>query len=187
MARTKISTDAAIDIFDVSLPKTASARLAVSSESEHDRRMIAIASLFVGFLCDCFRSRRRLETEILVLRHQLNVLQQRVAPSWMPSRPYVLKWLLSLRGAWFRCAIEAQPRGPLWLTEEEQRIVGRMSGSPAISATGAAIGVVCTSAEYPDGAERRPHLHGPNPSLIRNLPGWLLDACGPGVRLRKGK
>jgi hypothetical protein len=28
-------------------------------------------------LCDCFKSRRRLEAEILVLRHQLNVLQQR--------------------------------------------------------------------------------------------------------------
>ena len=39
--------------------------------------MIAIAFLFVCVLCDCFKSRRRLETEILVLRHQLNVLQQR--------------------------------------------------------------------------------------------------------------
>jgi hypothetical protein len=28
-------------------------------------------------LCDCFKSRRRLEAEILVLRYQLNVLQQR--------------------------------------------------------------------------------------------------------------
>jgi len=33
-------------------------------ESEHDRRMIAIAFLFVGVLCDCFKSRRRLEVEI---------------------------------------------------------------------------------------------------------------------------
>ena len=39
--------------------------------------MIAHAFLFVCVLCDCFKSRRRLETEILVLRHQLNVLQQR--------------------------------------------------------------------------------------------------------------
>jgi transposase InsO family protein len=39
--------------------------------------MIAIAFLFVCMLCDCFKSRRRLEAEILVLRHQLNVLQQR--------------------------------------------------------------------------------------------------------------
>ncbi|MDQ6869725.1 MAG: helix-turn-helix domain-containing protein, partial [Pseudomonadota bacterium] len=39
--------------------------------------MIAIAFLFVCVLCDCFKSRRQLEAEILVLRHQLNVLQQR--------------------------------------------------------------------------------------------------------------
>jgi hypothetical protein len=39
--------------------------------------MIAIAVLFVRLLCDCFQSRRRLEAEILVLRHQLNVLHRR--------------------------------------------------------------------------------------------------------------
>jgi transposase InsO family protein len=39
--------------------------------------MIAIAVLMVRMLRDCFKSRRRLEAEILVLRHQLNVLQQR--------------------------------------------------------------------------------------------------------------
>jgi hypothetical protein len=39
--------------------------------------MIAIAFLFVRVLCDCFKSRRRLEAEIPVLRHQLNVLHQR--------------------------------------------------------------------------------------------------------------
>jgi hypothetical protein len=39
--------------------------------------MFAIAFLFVRVICGCFKSRRRLEAEILVLRHQLNVLQQR--------------------------------------------------------------------------------------------------------------
>src|SRR5262249_51166159 len=39
--------------------------------------MISIAFLFVRMLCDCFKSRRRLKAEILVLRHQLNILQQR--------------------------------------------------------------------------------------------------------------
>jgi hypothetical protein len=39
-----------------------------------------------GALCDYFKSRRRLEAEILVLRHLLNVLQQRA-----PRRPY-LTW-----------------------------------------------------------------------------------------------
>ena len=48
--------------------------------------MIAIALLFVRALCDCFKSRRRLEAEILVLRHQLNVLQQR------PPRRLLLRW-----------------------------------------------------------------------------------------------
>jgi transposase InsO family protein len=39
--------------------------------------MIAIAVLFVRLLRDCFKSRRQLEAEILVLRHQLNVLRRR--------------------------------------------------------------------------------------------------------------
>jgi hypothetical protein len=39
--------------------------------------MIAIAFFFVCVLCGCFKSRRRLEAEILVLRHKLNVRQQR--------------------------------------------------------------------------------------------------------------
>src|SRR5450631_1473278 len=48
--------------------------------------MFAIAFLFVRVLCDCFKSRRRLEAEVLVLRHQLSVLQQRA-----PRRLY-LSW-----------------------------------------------------------------------------------------------
>jgi hypothetical protein len=36
--------------------------------------MIAIAFLFVCALCDCFKSRWRLEAEILVLLRQLDVL-----------------------------------------------------------------------------------------------------------------
>jgi hypothetical protein len=39
--------------------------------------MIAIGLLLVRMLCDCFKPRSRLEAEILILRHQLNVLQQR--------------------------------------------------------------------------------------------------------------
>jgi hypothetical protein len=48
--------------------------------------MIAIALLFVRMLSDCFKSRSRLEAEIVVLRHQLNVLRQRA-----PRRLY-LRW-----------------------------------------------------------------------------------------------
>src|ERR1019366_756311 len=48
--------------------------------------MIASALLFVRMLCDCFKSGSRLEAEIVVLRHQLNVLRQRA-----PRRLY-LRW-----------------------------------------------------------------------------------------------
>jgi hypothetical protein len=41
--------------------------------------MFAIAFLFVRVLCNCFKSRRRLEAEVLVLRHQLNVAAARAA------------------------------------------------------------------------------------------------------------
>ena len=49
--------------------------------------MITIAVLFVRVLCDCVKPRRWLEAEILVLRHQLNVLQQRA-----PRRLH-LRWV----------------------------------------------------------------------------------------------
>ena len=49
--------------------------------------MIAIGLLFVRMLCDWFKSRRRMEAEMLVLRHQLNVLQQRT------SRRLHLRWV----------------------------------------------------------------------------------------------
>lgn len=39
--------------------------------------MFAIAFILVRMQRDCFKSRRRLEAEILVPRHQVNVLQQR--------------------------------------------------------------------------------------------------------------
>jgi hypothetical protein len=48
--------------------------------------MTAISLLFVRLLYDCFRSRRRLKAEILVLRHQLNILQRRA-----PRRVH-LRW-----------------------------------------------------------------------------------------------
>jgi hypothetical protein len=57
-----------------------------SGESEHDRRMLAIGLMFVRMLSEFFRLRQQLEAEILVLRHQLNILQQRA-----PRRPH-LPW-----------------------------------------------------------------------------------------------
>ena len=38
--------------------------------------MLAMGLLFIRMLCDLFKPRQQLETEILVLRHQLNVLQE---------------------------------------------------------------------------------------------------------------
>src|SRR5437660_5260220 len=49
--------------------------------------MLAIGFLCVRILCDCFKSRRRLEAEILILRHQLNVLRQLA-----PRRGLRLRW-----------------------------------------------------------------------------------------------
>ena len=54
--------------------------------------MIAIGLLFVCMLCDYFKSRPQLEAEIVILRHQLNLLSEatevisfaRVGLSWIP-------------------------------------------------------------------------------------------------------
>jgi hypothetical protein len=72
----------------VSLLKTPSIWLAVTDESEHDRRMFAVGLLLVRMLCDLFKPRPRLEAEILILRHQLNVLRQRT-----PRRRLRLRWI----------------------------------------------------------------------------------------------
>jgi hypothetical protein len=50
--------------------------------------MIAIDLLFIRMLCDFFKPRPRLEAEILILRHQLNVMQQRT-----PRRRLHLRWV----------------------------------------------------------------------------------------------
>ena len=75
-------------------------------------------------------------------------------------------WLLSLEQKWFQCTVEYINDGPLWISESAQPIVGGMSGSPIISDEGMAIGVVCLG-----GGEQ--HEGGPNPRLVRDLPGWL--------------
>ena len=83
-------------------------------------------------------------------------------------------WLLSLDGVWFRCAISQEsPTGPLWLSALEGKIIGGMSGSPVISATGTAVGIVCVSVELPQDFNPLKQYHGPNPSLVGNLPGWF--------------
>jgi hypothetical protein len=49
--------------------------------------MIAIGILFVRMLCDYLKPRPQLEAEIVILRHQLNLLQRRA-----PRRPH-LRWV----------------------------------------------------------------------------------------------
>src|SRR5450756_2452244 len=56
--------------------------------------MIAIALLLARMLCDCFKSRSRLEAELVVLRHQLNVLRLRA-----PRRLY-LRWADRILFVW---------------------------------------------------------------------------------------
>ena len=78
--------------------------------------MIAIGLLFVRLLYDCFRSRRRLEAEIRVLRHELIVLQQRttrVHLRWA-DRALFISGLDMLGGgdrtAWLRDAVGTPTR-----------------------------------------------------------------------------
>ena len=49
--------------------------------------MIALGLLFLRLLCDRFKPRQQLEAEILVLRHQVDILQQRA-----PGRPH-FRWV----------------------------------------------------------------------------------------------
>jgi hypothetical protein len=50
-------------------------------------------------LCDLFKPRPRLEAEILILRHQLNVLRQRT-----PRRRLRLRWIDRALFIWlYRC------------------------------------------------------------------------------------
>jgi hypothetical protein len=79
-------------------------------------------------------------------------------------------WLLSLERKWFTCQARYAPwdNGPIWLTTDPKNIQGGMSGSPIVSDTGAAVGVISISSNAKDS--------GPNPRLLRDLPGWLSHA-----------
>lgn len=81
-------------------------------------------------------------------------------------------WLLSLDGVWFRCAVQMLRDPILALYAMEGSFAAGMSGSPIVSAEGTAIGVMCHFSQ--DGAGRQAEFIGPNPSLLGNLPGWLL-------------
>jgi hypothetical protein len=87
--------------------------------------MIAIAFLFVRMVCDCFKSRRRIKAEILVLRHQLNVLQQR-APrrlylSWADRALFVWLYREKDGGTLLTYNVEAQIGGKLIASGAKRR------------------------------------------------------------------
>ena len=113
--------------------------------------MIAIAFLFVRMVCDCFKSRRRLDAELLVLRHQLNVLRPR-APCrlnlrwadralfvWLYRRfPRILDAITIVRPEtvvrWHRMGFAAYWRwksrplgGRPWIRKEVRDLIRRMS------------------------------------------------------------
>ena len=83
-------------------------------------------------------------------------------------------WVLSLDNQWNECIVRHYSTGPkkgaLWIFDARTGIRGGMSGSPII-AKQSAVGVVCASMAF--GGKSSP-MGGPNPRLVRNLPGWLL-------------
>ena len=84
-------------------------------------------------------------------------------------------WLLTLDGA-SACCLVRHFGGPLWIDDAASPIMGGMSGSPIVDASGAAIGVVCCSG---GSADQPQHTEGgPNPRLLDCLPGWLLLQLG---------
>jgi hypothetical protein len=77
--------------------------------------MIDGLKLLLCFMVSRFRSERRLEAEIVILRHQLNVLRRK-----MPSRPrltlldrLIFVWLYRCRPA-VRLIREMSVANPLW-------------------------------------------------------------------------
>lgn len=81
-------------------------------------------------------------------------------------------WILSLSGKWLQCKAMAQTeRGRFSLSEVSgDGIESGMSGSPIVSNSGEAIGVVVTGGR--DGG-------GPQPNLNGNLPGAMLTLIEP--------
>jgi hypothetical protein len=78
-------------------------------------------------------------------------------------------FMLSLDGRWFGCTVEHVPNlfgAALFLTDLAEAIQGGMSGSPIISAAGAAIGVIGTASDRTDAQV--------GARLAHHLPGWLL-------------
>ena len=85
-------------------------------------------------------------------------------------------FLLSLEGEWFGCQVQWMERidGPLWVSKPAQPIEGGMSGSPIVSETGNAIGIVAASVIEKGKDAATGEFGASNPRLMRDLPLWLL-------------
>jgi hypothetical protein len=85
-------------------------------------------------------------------------------------------WVLSLDGHWVRTTKEifSSPGGVVLSINP---IEAGMSGSPILNEAGRAVGVavVGPKTESTANGERRNERAGPQPMLMRNLPGWLLQ------------
>jgi hypothetical protein len=87
-------------------------------------------------------------------------------------------YLFSLEGDWFKCQVESDRS--LWVSESAQPIRGGMSGSPVISKTGAAIGIVASARVTIEKGKLKDipadKYGNSNPCLARDLPVWLLQS-----------
>jgi hypothetical protein len=85
-------------------------------------------------------------------------------------------YLFSIEGDWFKCQVKSS--GSLWVSESAQPIRGGMSGSPVISKTGAAIGIVASAHVTIEKGKLKDiaadEYGSSNPCLACDLPVWLL-------------
>ena len=79
--------------------------------------MVGPLNLLLGYLWSCFQSHERLKAEIVVLRHQLNVLRRKAPkrPKLSSSDRALFVWLYRLFPGCRRCHHHHPPRDRYWL------------------------------------------------------------------------
>src|SRR5665647_1406071 len=93
--------------------------------------MIAILRLLIGALRDYFKSRRQLQAEVLVLRHQINILRRQVPGRVRPtaSDRAIFVWLCVPKTS--SALISCTPSMPALCTNSADRApaqIGNLSG-----------------------------------------------------------
>lgn len=73
--------------------------------------MTGLMNLLLGFIRDCFRSRGHLHAEILVLRHQLNILRRKTPKRLVFSSTdrALFAWLYRVRPGLLNALVIVQP------------------------------------------------------------------------------